>query len=305
MATLKGQNFRVLVHDLSGATPVFRCVAMSTNCTITLTNNTENATTKDVVSMAAAPTTTSKSWQAQVDSLDVSDMGALLTAIKSMATFTVAWDETDTDDNASTEGATFQRVGTAYLSDATFTFNDRENSAKNITFSGTGAIEHDTTIPFGDTTASSYTKGQFVRLFLSSDNTNAPAKVVGAARQLQWHVSVSLENATTKDTTGDWLIQEPTELNYDISTTALVRSNDTITSAVQAQGLSDLETIYEAGTPVKWQVANTSGANQRTKGSVIASGSALLTQLTMNAPNRQSADYTAQLVGVGIYTVGS
>jgi hypothetical protein len=66
-----------------------------------------------------------------------------------------------------------------------------------------------------------------------------------------------------------------------------------------------LTSIYEDGTPVSWQIANVSGDNNRTKGSVIASGSALLTQLTINAANRQTATYDAQLTGYGAYSVGS
>jgi predicted secreted protein len=153
--------------------------------------------------------------------------------------------------------------------------------------------------------ASTYTKGQFVRLFLSSDGTTAPAKVIAAAKSLSLHVAMTLEDATTKDTTGNWQVQEPTGLNYDISTSALVRGNDTITSQTAAQDLASIEDIYEAGTPVLWQIANVSGANQRTKGTVIASGSVLLTQLTMNGPNRQNATYDVQLSGFGAYTVGA
>ena len=144
-----------------------------------------------------------------------------------------------------------------------------------------------------------------MRLFLSSDNTAAPVKVIAAAKSLSLHVSMTLEDATTKDTTGNWQIQEPTGLSYDISTSSLVRGNDTITSAVAAQDLASIESIYEAGTPVKWKICNVSGANQRTAGAVIASGSVLLTQLTLNGPNRQNATYDAQLTGYGAYTVGS
>ena len=303
MATLKGQNFRILQLDTTAAK--FKVIGMATSCSITLTNNTDDATTKDDTGLSSKPTTTSKSWQVQVDSLNVADVGALLTAIKSLTTFTIAWDETSTTDNQTPQGETYTRVGQAYLSDGTFNFNDRENSAKSLTFSGTSALEYDNQLAHDSIAIGSYTKGQYVRLFLSSDNTAAPAAVIAAAKQLTFHTSLSLENATTKDTTGDWQVQEPTALNYDISTTALVRGNDTITSLVGAKGLSDIETIYENGTPVKWQIANVSGDNQRTKGSVICSGSALLQTLTINAPNRQSADYTAQLVGFGPYSVGS
>lgn len=149
------------------------------------------------------------------------------------------------------------------------------------------------------------TKGQFIRLFLGSDNTATPAKVIGAAKSLTLHVSCTVESASTKDTPGDWEQNEVTAVNFDISTSALVRSGETIESSVDAQGLNELEEIYEAGEPVKFQIANVSGDNQRTKGSVIVSGSVILTQLTINAPNKQNATYDAQLQGWGAYTVGS
>jgi hypothetical protein len=56
---------------------------------------------------------------------------------------------------------------------------------------------------------------------------------------------------------------------------------------------------------VKFQIANVSGDNQRTKGSVIVSGSVIISQLTMNGQNRANADYTATLNGYGEYTVGA
>jgi hypothetical protein len=230
----------------------------------------------------------------------------MLTAIKAMTPFTLIWDETSTSDNQTRSKAAFARKGSAYLNDVTFNFNDRENSTKSLQFQGTGALE---SVPTADATEvialGSYTKGQFVRLFLGSDNTATPSKPIASAKQLSLHVSLTLESATTKDTEGDWDIQEPTALSYDISTTALVRSNETITSEVAAQALADVESIHEAGTPVKWQIANVSGANQRTKGAIIVSGSAVLTNLTLNGPNRQSADYNAQLTGYGEYTVAA
>ena len=304
MATLKGQNLRILAHGLDGTSAAV--IGMSTNCTVTLTNNTEDANTKDDVSLASKPEVISKAWSVQVDSLNVVNTAAMLTAIKSMSKIQIMWDEVSTDDNQSTEGAGYARTGLAYLSDATFTFNNRENSAKSLQF--TGASELTTVAPgtsFEVLSPGTYTKGQFVRLFLGSDNTTTPAKVIGSANQLQLHVSLQMESASTKDTTGMWDIQEPTGLSYDITSNALVRGGDTITSSVQAQGLSELEAIYEAGTPVKFQIANVSGANQRTKGAVIVSGSVILSQLTINAPNRQNATYDAQLNGWGAYTVGA
>jgi hypothetical protein len=74
---------------------------------------------------------------------------------------------------------------------------------------------------------------------------------------------------------------------------------------VTAQDLTSIESIYEAGTPVKWKIANVSGNNNRTASSTIVSGSCLLTQLQINAQNRTNATYQATLNGYGDYTVGS
>ena len=299
---LKGQNFRILTLDSTSSK--FKCIGMATSCTVNLTANTDDASTKDDVGGAAKPEVTSNGWSVQVESLNVVDIGALLTAIKTMTPFTLMWDETSTTDNQSIEGATYARKGTAYLNDLTCTFNDRENSAKSLQFSGTSALEKLTTTPSTEAVAAgSYTKGQFVRLFLSSSSN--PALVVAGAKTLQLHVSMSLEDATTKDTPGTWQVQEPTGLSYDISTNALVASNETITSAVGGQTLATLMDFYESSTLLYWQIANTSGDNQRTKGSVIVSGQARIGSIAVNAANRQVATYDTQLSGYGDYTVGA
>ena len=299
----KGQNFRILVYDSTASK--YKCVGMATNCTVTLNGNSEDASTKDDVGMASKPTIVSKSWQVSVESLNVADAGAMLTAIKSLTPFTLLWDETSTTDNQTPEEAGYARSGQAYLSDATFQFDDRTNAQKSLQFTGTGALATVSEPAFEAISAGSYTKGQFVRLFLGSDNTTTPAKVIASAKSLSLHVSLSMEDATTKDTTGDWQVQEPTALSYDISTSALMRGNDTISSSVNAQALSDIMGIYEDASPVKWQIANVSGDNNRTKGAVIASGSVVITSLTLNGPNRQNATYDAQLQGYGAYTVGA
>ena len=304
MGTLKGQNFRICIFD--SAAEKYKVIGMATGCTVTLTNNTDDASHKDIVGAASMPTVTSKSWQVSCDSLNVADAAAMLTAIKSMQPMTLMWDETSTTDNQTRAKATFARKGSAYLNDVTFNFNDRENSTKSLQFQGRGplqtvsASESTQIIPLG-----SYTKGQYVRLFLSSDNTAAPSTVIAAAKSLSLHVSLTLEDATTKDTAGDWQIQEPTALSYDISTGALMRSGETITSQVGAKTLVDLESIHEAGTPVKWKISNVGGDNNRTASSTIVSGSVILTQLTLNGPNRQNADYTANFNGYGDYTVAA
>ena len=303
MATLKGKNFRILTFDSTAEK--FKVIGMSTNCVVTYSSNTENAAHKDIVGIAQLPTVVSQSCSISVESLNVADVAAMLTAIKNQAKFTLVWDETSTTDNQTALGAAFARKGDFYMNDCTFQFNDRTNSTKALQFQSTGAIETLSEAPaIEEVSVGSFTKGQFVRLFLSNDNSTAASKVIAAAKTLSLHCSLTLEDATTKDTDGNWQVQEPTELSWDISTNALIRSGDVITSSVQAQSLSELETIKEAGSPVKFKIANTSGANNRTAGTVLISGSVIIATLTINGP-LGTADYTAQLNGYGNYTVGA
>lgn len=297
---LQGQNLRILVYDANA----FKCIGMATTCTINLNANTDDATTKDDAGKAAKPTVTSNSWSVSCESLNVVDAGAMLTAIKSMQPMTVMWDETNTTNNQSILSAGYSRKGQAYLNDLTLNFNDRENSAKSLQFTGTGALEKLTTTPSTATVAAGlYTKGQFVRLFVSGAAN--PNVVIAGAKTLSMHVSLTLEDATTKDTTGTWQVQEPTGLSYDISTNALVDSGETITSSVVGQTLNNFIEQMEEGTTLYWQIANVSGDNNRTKGTVICSGQAIPTSISINAANRQVATYDAQLSGYGEYTVAA
>lgn len=302
---LKGQNLRIYQYSSQGQ---YSVIAQATSCTVTLTGNTEDASHKDIVGDATMASIVSKSWQVQVESLNVLDMASLLTQIKSRSKFQIEFDEASTTDNQTEEKAAFARRGDAYLSDITFAFNNRENSTKSITFTGTDAL---TKVPSSTPgtvvipASTTLTKGQFVRLFLGSDGTATPSRVIGSAVQLQFHISVAMESATTKDTEGDWIINEPTDLSYDITSNALVRGGDNITSGVEAQDLASIEDIFEASTPVKFEIANVSGANQRTKGSVLVSGLVTITQLTINAANRQNATYDTTLTNYGDYTVGA
>lgn len=302
MATLKGQNFRILNFD-GDAMTVF---GQSTNCVVTLTNNVESSTTKDDVGLADKPEVVSRAGSVQVETLNVGDAASFLEAVRTFKVFDLIWDEVSTVDNQTATGATVLRRAKAICNDLTLTFNNRENSGKNVQFTlleapaAGGNLPRQIVLPTGSTT-----KGQFVRLFLGSDATATPGKVISSAQQLSLHVSVALESVSTKDTDGNWDRQEPTGLTYDISTNALMRSDETITSGVDGQTVADIETIHAAGLPVNWEIANVTGANQRTKTTTIVSGKALLTQLTLNAGNRQTATYDAQLNGYGEYVTAA
>jgi predicted secreted protein len=297
---LKGQNFRVFLKD--GNT--YKVVAKSTSCTISRTSNTQELNTKDDVGGAAKPSITSKAWSVQVESLNVTDIASILTAMKSGTPFDLAWDEVGTSDNQTPTGESACN-GKAFLNDLVANFNNNEFSTKTIQFTGTGGITNEeftgTVIAVDD----NYTKGQFVRLFLAANNSTTPSDVVSAASQLSLHVSVTLENASTKDTTTNWVVNEQTGYTFDISTTAMVKSDEVITSSVDGKSYNDLCDIFHAAQPVKFQIANVSGANNRTKGSVIISGSVIVASIENQNPNRANATYSATLNGYGAYTVGA
>ena len=296
----QGQNFRLLQQDpVSGK---FRCFGMSTNASINQSSNTDDATTKDVLGMASMPTVTTKSAQISVETLTISNAVELLKAIASGVPFTLIWDEVSAGNNQTPVGAAYARTCKAFLNDVTINLNDRENTATSLQFTSASAVEKITTTPtYEMVEPGTFVKGQFVRLFLSKNNTDTPANVVLAPKSLSLHVSLSLEDATTKDTEGDWQVQEPTGLSYDISINALIKSGETITSSVPAVSLTDLQDIYEASEPVKWEIAHTSGANNRTKGEVICAGSAVLTALNISAQNRTVCKYDATFNGYGPY----
>lgn len=296
----QGQNFRLLQQD--PVTGKYRCFGMSTNASINQSSNTDDATTKDVLGMASTPTVTSKSAQISVETLTITNAVELLKAIASGVPFTLIWDEVSTVNNQTPVGAAFARTVKAFLNDVTLNLNDRENTATSLQFASASPIAKITSTPtYEMVTPGTFIKGQFVRLFLSKNNTDTPENVVLAPKSLSLHVSLSLEDATTKDTEGDWQVQEPTGLSYDISINALIKSGETITSSVPAVSLTDLQDIYEASEPVKWEIAHTSGANNRTKGEVICAGSAVLTALNISAQNRTVCKYDATFNGYGPY----
>lgn len=307
MKTLKGQNLRVYTYVETGDADRWTPIAMSTNCVITLTGNTEDQNTKDDVGGANKPTIVSKGWSVQVDSLNVLDAAAMLTAVKEYKQFTLMWAKSEETDNQTAITTTeLEMSGIAYINDLTLTFNDRENSAKNIQFTGSGEISNSPVIastvvnPLG-----AYTKGQFVRLFLSLNNTDTPNAVIAAAKQLSLHVSVQLENATSKDTTGDWVVNEPVGLSYDITSNALVETDEEVTPSVGGRKIGDMQSIWRNSTPVKFLIGNVTGANNRTLTSTIVSGSVVLSSLVLNGQNRQVATYTSTMQGYGAYTVGA
>ncbi len=134
MSKIKGQNFRLLKYG-----SVFD---EATNCSITLTGNAEDTSTKDTTGMFSKDTIVSTSWSAQVDTYQSTDaqLRAIISMFIAAAALEVGWDETRGANNAVTQRASFERRGEALLTDVNMTFNDRETVQTSLQFTGTGAV---------------------------------------------------------------------------------------------------------------------------------------------------------------------
>lgn len=144
-------------------------------------------------------------------------------------------------------------------------------------------------------------KGQFIRLLVSLAAN--PTTVVAAAKQLSLHGSAQIEDSTTKDTTGTDLEYEVTGQSYDITGSGLVLTpNDTLLTG--AVGLNDFENWIKDQL-LNWRICVMEGTNNRTVVETIASGQGKLTNLQIQAQNKQNATYKYTINGYGAIVAGT
>lgn len=139
-------------------------------------------------------------------------------------------------------------------------------------------------------------KGQFLRLFVYNGQASG-AVPVAAATNMQLHVSVATENASTKDDEGDWDVIEPVGISFDISSDALVIDNENPNSE---SNLAVLEDVLN-DTPLEFSINETQGTKNRepVSNGELCSGNLKLTSLQVTAANRQNSTFTAQFNGYG------
>lgn len=142
-------------------------------------------------------------------------------------------------------------------------------------------------------------RGQYIRLLLASSSN--PNSYIAAAKEMNLHLSAQTEESSTKDTTGDALEYEVTGLSYEITGSALVLSGgDSLLTG--GQGLSDMME-FTPNQLLYWKIALVNGDNNRTVVQDICSGTAKLTNLQINAQNRQNTNYSYTLKGQGAIVV--
>ena len=123
-------------------------------------------------------------------------------------------------------------------------------------------------------------------------------KCIAMATSCQFHVSAQLEDSSTKDSVGDFQEQEVTGLSWDAQTDSLVTLEDNGTNGELPQ---DLLSLMINKTKVSLTFDQTAGANNRVgQNSVIKkSGQAYITDMSVQAPNRQNSTLSVQFTGTG------
>ena len=140
MATIKGQNLRVMVGG--------KCIAMATSCTFHISAHVEDSSTKDDANDFANNEVTGLSWDAQTDSLvTLTDNGVngelptdLMSLIINKTKVTLTFDQTAGTNNRTGQNSAIKRSGQAYLTDYSLSAQNRQNSTLSCQFTGTGPL---------------------------------------------------------------------------------------------------------------------------------------------------------------------
>lgn len=140
MATIKGQNLRILVGG--------KCIAMATSATFHVAAQVQENSTKDDTGDWAVNEIMGLSWDASTESLvTLTDNGSsgelptdLFSALINKTLLTLVFDQTNGTNNRTATSSAIAKTGTAYLTDLSVTAANRQNSTISATFTGTGAL---------------------------------------------------------------------------------------------------------------------------------------------------------------------
>ena len=140
MATIKGQNLRVMVDG--------KCIAMATSCQFHIAAQTEDTSSKDDTGDWQSNEVTGLSWDASTDSLvTLTDNGTngelptdLMSLIINKTEVTLTFDQTAGTNNRVAQDSAIKRSGNAYLVDYALTAPNRANSTLTCKFTGNGPL---------------------------------------------------------------------------------------------------------------------------------------------------------------------
>ncbi len=134
-------------------------------------------------------------------------------------------------------------------------------------------------------------KGQNLRVMVGG-------KCIAMATSCQFHISAQMEDASTKDSVGDFQEQEVTGLSWDAQTESLVTLEDNGTNGELPQ---DILSLMINKTKVTLTFDQTAGANNRVgqNSSIKKTGEAYVSDVQITAQNRQNSQLSVQFAGTG------
>ena len=140
MATIKGQNLRVMVGG--------KCIAMSTSATFHIGTELQDSSSKDSTGDWQEQEVTGLNWDASTESLvTLTDNGTngeipsdILSLIINKTLVTLTFDTTAGTNNRTAQESVLKKSGSAYVSDVQVTAPNRQNSTLSVKFTGTGPL---------------------------------------------------------------------------------------------------------------------------------------------------------------------
>ena len=140
MATIKGQNLRVMVGG--------KCIAMATSCQFHISAELQDSSSKDSVGDFQEQEVTGLSWDAQTESLvTLEDNGTngelpqdILSLMINKTKVTLTFDQTNGANNRVGMNSVIKKTGQAYITDVSISAQNRQNSTCTVQFTGTGAL---------------------------------------------------------------------------------------------------------------------------------------------------------------------
>ena len=140
MATIKGQNLRVMVGG--------KCIAMATSCQFHISAELQDSSSKDSVGDFQEQEVVGLSWDASTDSLvTLVDNGSngelpqdILSLIINKTKVTLTFDQTTGTNNRTGTNSAIKKSGQAFVTDVNITAQNRQNSTISVQFQGTGPL---------------------------------------------------------------------------------------------------------------------------------------------------------------------
>jgi hypothetical protein len=130
-------------------------------------------------------------------------------------------------------------------------------------------------------------KGQNLRIFAGTTTINR--KCIAAATSCTLHLNAVVGEKSTKDSDGDWIEQEITGIAWDVQTEALVTTGGD-------SGAMDVDELV-VGEIYQIMLSTTGGSQNRSAGTIMCSGEAILSDLTLVATDRENSTWSATFTG--------